>query len=145
MPPNPCMPDIEAQLRGVRVGALLFLAHPRHRTVDTRGQQVHLAHLRRVPVANLDRRIVCRHPRGPARPPRHIHGPARSRAKAQHDGGFRRLLRRWRSELEASREHRVDDRAVTIELEDQEFATTPDRLETLPNEGLQLRRCAPDG
>ena len=50
-----------------------------------------------------------------------------------------------RGQLEPAGQHRVDDDAVAIELDQEELAAASDRLHALPDEGLELRRRAPDG
>ena len=55
----------------------------------------------------------------PGRPGRRVGRRPPSRgAEAEHDRRLRRLLRRRRGELEPAGEHRVDDDAVSIELEE---------------------------
>ena len=48
-------------------------------------------------------------------------------------------------ELEPASQHRIDDDPVSIELDDQEFAPSPDRCDPLSDEGEQLVRRAAEG
>ena len=95
---------------------------PATRPVDAGRQDVDLAHLGRVAVADLDRRVVGRHPGRPARPARGIARRARALTEAEDERRLRRQRRAGRRELEAAGQHRAEDDPVAIEARDQELA-----------------------
>jgi hypothetical protein len=46
--------------------------------------------------------------------------------------------------LKPTGEHRVDDHAIAVELEQQEFAASADRINALADKGAELTRSASD-
>ena len=95
MAPDPLPPDVERQRRDRRrPGPSSSSVRPGTAAVDAGRQQVDLAHLRRVAVADLDGGVVGRHPVGAARPARRLRAAARARPEAEDDRRLRRQLRR---------------------------------------------------
>src|SRR5437773_7742151 len=70
MPPDPLSPDVQGQARVVGIRAELPVTESGNRPVETGRQQIDLAHLRRVAIANLDGRVVRGHPVRTPRPRR---------------------------------------------------------------------------
>ena len=93
MAPDPVAPDLERQRRVVGVRPLLLLTEPRDRAIHAGGPQVDLAHLGRVLVADLRRRVVGRQPAGAARPCRGVPRASRARPEPEDDRRLGRQLR----------------------------------------------------
>ena len=144
---DPLPPDVERQRRIVGVGPQLAVAQSRHGPLDARGQQVDLAHLGRVAVADLDRRVVGRHPVGAAASRRAVASDGAGRgAECQHDGRLRRQLVARAGELESAGEHRVDDDPVAYRARGGGTCRAARIAVTRwPDEGRELGRRAPHG
>ena len=147
MPSDAVAPDRDGQRRIVRVGSDLIDRQPRHDPLDIGRQQVHLAHLRRIAVADLGRGFRRRQPRsapGPGGLPRT--GAFAGRPEAEHEGGLRRPFEPWLGgELEPAREHGIDDHAVTVQADLEEFAALAHSGDGLADEGVELGWCPAHG
>ena len=105
MRPDALAPHLDAQGRIVGVGTQVVPAGDR--SLDALGHQVDLAHLRRVPVTQLDRPIVRRQPRRAARPGRGIGWTAGPAAEGHHEHGLGKRLRAGRRHAQAAGQHQV--------------------------------------
>ena len=139
------MPDVDREGRIVRVRTLIGFAEPGNRPVHAGRLEVDLAHLRRVPVADLDRCVVGRHPAGSLRPTGRIRGSPRAGTKAQDDRGLLGDLVAGQGQLEAAGQHRVAGDCVTLERDQEELPAAPDGVESLAAQRLHLGGRAADG
>ena len=127
-------------------GPISSSRHARDGALDARRQEVDLAHLRGVPIADLRVGVGGRQPRRATGPARRLEAFGRARlAEPEDDGGLARQLGAGRGQLEATGEHRVDDDPVAIEVDEEELAALADARDSLPDEGFELIRRAPDG
>ena len=143
--PDPLAPDVEGEGRVVRVGALVLAAQPGDRPVDPGGLEVDLAHLGRVPVADLGGRVVRGHPGGPRRPRGRVARtlgarPSNPSTTAVLPGCFSFGSASWKRPVSIG----LTTMRVALEVQEQELAPPADRGQALPDEGLQLGRRAAD-
>src|SRR4029453_4231527 len=146
MSADPVAPDVKGQGRVVRLGPHLLRRQPGDGPFDAGRQQVHLAHLGGVAVADLRWRVTRRQPGRPAGPPRGLEAGWRvGLAEPQDDRRLGRQLGARGRELETPSEHRVDDHTIAIEIDLEELAVSPDGPDGLSDEGVELCRRPPDG
>ena len=145
MAPDPLAPDLEGQRRVVRVGALVGLAEARHRAIDAGRAQVDLAHLGRVPIADLDRGVGRWEPRRPSRPARAVDGDASRGPKPRTTAVLAGSLSPGRRQLESAGQHRVAGDRIALEVDQQELPAPPHCLDPLANQCLQLGRSTTHG
>ena len=144
---DPLAPDLEGQRRVVGVRALLGAAEARARALDAGRQQVDLAHLGRVPVADLGRGVVGGQPGGAARPraPRRAGAAvARRRSPARPrswPGSLSPGAASWKRPVSIG----LHGDRVAVEVDQQELAAPPDRRDALADERRQLGRRAAHG
>src|SRR5438552_6306154 len=109
MPSYPLSPDVQGQAGVVGIRAELRVIETGNRSVETGRQQIDLAHLSRVAIANLDGRVVRGHPVRTPPPRRRSLRTALARPERQDHRGLGRQLVIPPSELEAASQHRVPD------------------------------------
>ena len=144
MAPDPRPPLVEGQRRIVGIGTELGV-EAGDGTIEPGRQEVDLAHLGRIAVADLDRAIVGGRARrhrassaaasGGAPPAR---GPKPS-TSAVFVGSFGSRC----GQLEPTGQHRVDHDPVPVEVDEQELAAPPDRLDRAARRGRSARPACP--
>ena len=145
MPTDAGAPDLDRQFRVVSLGTLVRFAKTGDHPLDVRRPEIDLAHLGGVAIPDLGVVVVSRHPACTARPGRRVLWRARARTEPEHERGLARVLLSGRCKLEAAGQHRVDGNPVALQIDEQELALSPDRLDALPDEGLQLSRRSAHG
>src|SRR5438477_4592168 len=133
MPTNAVAPAFEGQPGIVCVWSLVRI-EAGHRPVQARGQDVDLAHVARISIANVDRRGIRREPGCAPSPVGRGAGRAGPLAEPENHARAGGRLRTGRRELESPGEHGVDDDPARGELEAHELAAPADRSEPLADE-----------
>ena len=143
--PDALLPGGQGQGRVVGVRAELVV-QPGDRPNRAVGDEVDLAHLGRIAIANLDRLIVSGQPSGALRPAGDsAFRGSRPRTEPEHEGRLRGQLGVRQGQLESAGEHRIEDDPVVVELQQQELAPLLDRADLAADEAGQLGRRAPHG
>ena len=143
MAADPLPPHVGGQRSIVGIGPLVVV-EAGHGPADARGEDVDLAHLGRVAVADLGSRLVAGDPVRAARPPGRVARRRGPLAERDDDRRFGRQRGSGSGELEPARQHRAEHDPVPIETRDQELSATAQLDQSLADEVGHLGWRAPD-